>query len=70
MCLDCCIAPGVVSCPVPEVAGNQGFRDGFRDTQARDSVLANSGVFWDTPLGLDKPIEQRLGMAWRVGIKG
>lgn len=55
---------------VPEVAGNQGFRDGFRDTQTRAPVAADSGIFQDIPVGLDNTIKQRLGMAWRVGIKG
>lgn len=66
MRLDCGIAPGVVMSLVPEVAGNQGFRD----TQNRASVSDDSGSFQETPLGLDKPIKQRLGVAWRVGIKG
>lgn len=72
-CLDCHIALGVVRSLVPEVAGNWGFRDGFRDTQTMPSVAPTGGSFQDTPARLDKPIKQRMEMAWRGGhqrVKG
>lgn len=70
MCLEYCRASGVVKSLVPSVAGNQGFRHGSRDTQTRAAESASSGSSQDTAVGLDKHTKQRLGLTWKVGIKG